>query len=102
MNEERRLLAAFVVPELVLLATAGVLLAISFGRSSGLFTSISPAVRAAALLFVLVEIAIPVGVYLDIRRRSDNPDMVWVHAAALPVINVLGVLAYLEDRKRVG
>jgi hypothetical protein len=100
MDEERRLLAAFVVPELCLLVVGAVMLALSFGRSSGLFTSISPAVRAAALLFVLVEIAIPVGVYLDIRRQTDGPDAVWVHAAALPVINLLGVVAYLEARNR--
>jgi steroid 5-alpha reductase family enzyme len=63
-------------------------------------TSYSRSLRLAATAFLTLEWAIPLGVSLDVRRRSDDPDPMWIHAAALPVVNVFGVIAYLEDRKR--
>ena len=65
-----------------------------------MFATYSPTVRLGALLFVCLELLIPLGAFLDIRRRSDDPDTMWVHAAAMPLINLLGVLASLEDRQR--
>jgi len=56
----------------------------------------------AAWLFLGSELLVPVAVYLDIRRRPDDVDPLWIHAAAMPILNVFGVLAYLEDRRRNG
>jgi hypothetical protein len=38
-------------------------------------------------------------VFVDARRRGI--DGVWVHVAALPVVNVVGVAAYLLERERL-
>ena len=91
---------ALVVPELVLLSLLALLLGLSLTGRSSFAATYSFVIRLAAFLFVLVEILIPAGVYLDVRRRPDDPDLTWVHAAAVPVVNVLGVVAYLEDRQR--
>ncbi|MFC7027498.1 hypothetical protein ACFQJ5_07695 [Halomicroarcula sp. GCM10025324] len=98
--EERQLLLALVVPELVALSLFLLLLGLSLTGRSSFAATYSVSIRLAAFTFVLVEILIPAGVYLDVRRRPDDPDLTWVHAAAVPVVNVLGVVAYLEDRRR--
>ena len=91
---------AWTLPEL---AVVGVLLWLVadglFGGGSFL-ASASRSLRLALLTFLAAELAIPVLVYLDIRRLADPPDHVWVHAAAMPLVNVLGAVAYLERRKR--
>ncbi|MFC6862174.1 hypothetical protein ACFQGE_01720 [Halomicroarcula sp. GCM10025817] len=99
-GEDRRVVLALVVPELVGLSLLLVLLGLSLtGRTT--FAATYPfSLRLAAFAFVLVELLIPVGVYLDVRRRPDDPDLTWVHAAAVPVVNVFGVVAYLEERRR--
>jgi hypothetical protein len=51
-------------------------------------------------VFLASELLVPLGVSVDVRRRGGDVDPVWVHAAALPLVNVVGLLAYLEDRRR--
>jgi hypothetical protein len=63
-------------------------------------SGLSPAVRATALVVVFVELAVPIAVYADVYRRTDDPDWLWVHAAMMPALNLLGAVAYLEDRRR--
>ena len=100
MDDEGRTLLVFVASEAVLLGYLAVQLAAGFTGSSGLFPAIGPLVRGTLLLLVVLELAVPLAVYVDIRRRPDDPDPVWVHAAMMPVINILGLVAYLEDRQR--
>lgn len=99
-GDSRALLLALVVPEILLFSVLALLLGLSLAGSSSFAAGYSVQLRLAAFLFALVEVLIPTGVYLDIRRRSDDPDMTWVHAAAVPVVNLLGVVAYLEERRR--
>ena len=89
-----------VLPEVVGLFVLWGLLVAGFLGYTTAFTSYPPSLRLAAVAFLTLEWAIPLGVFLDLRRRSDDPDPMWIHAAALPVVNVFGVVAYLEDRKR--
>lgn len=97
--DEPRYLFVYVLSEAVLFGYVAVELALGF-TGGGAFPTIDPFLRGAALLVVLVELAVPLAVYADVRRRSDDPDPVWVHAAMMPVANVLGLVAYLEDRRR--
>jgi hypothetical protein len=99
-GEDSRVVLALVVPELVGLSLLLVLLGLSLTGRTTFAATYSFPLRFAAFAFVLVELLIPVGVYLDVRRRPDDPDLTWVHAAAVPVVNVFGVVAYLEERRR--
>ncbi|MFC7095746.1 hypothetical protein [Halobaculum marinum] len=84
---------AFVVALLVLVANS------LFGGGSFL-SDVSVGVRVAALVFLVVELLIPLFVYLDVRGDPDRSAHTWVHAAAMPFINLFGVIAYLDDRRR--
>lgn len=99
-GESRALLLALVVPELLLFSVLALFLGLSLVGRSSFAAGYSVQIRLAALLFALLELCIPAAVYFDIRRRSDDPDMTWVHAAAVPVVNLLGVVAYLDERRR--
>ncbi|ESP89072.1 hypothetical protein [Candidatus Halobonum tyrrellensis] len=68
----------------------------------GLLASASGPVRLAAVAFVAAELLIPVWVFLDVRRRPEMRErgMLWVPAAAMPVLNVFGLAAYLVERDR--
>jgi hypothetical protein len=95
-----RILLAFVLFESSLMGLLAVGLVRGFLGPSGTFGGLSTLARAAVLLALLVEFAIPLAVYVDVARRDDDPDWVWVHAATMPVVNLLGLVAYLDDRKR--
>lgn len=56
--------------------------------------------RVTAAAFLAVEMLIPLVVYVDLLRRPDDPDLEWMHATIMPVVNVLGAVAYLEERRR--
>lgn len=62
-------------------------------------TPLSPTAALVLMAFVLAELLVPVAVYVDLRRL-DEPNWIWVHAAALPIVNLFGLLAYLADRDR--
>ena len=96
----QRVMFAFVLTQTLLLGWLAVQLARGFFGSAGAFTGLSAALRAGVFLFVLVEILVPLFVYVDVARRTDDPDWVWVHAATMPVLNLLGLVAYLDDRER--
>jgi len=100
MAEDERFLLVFVVSESLLLGYLAVTLALGFTGSGGVFPSLGPVIRVAVLSVVLLELAVPLAVYVDVRRRTDDPDPVWVHAAMMPVVNILGLVAYLEARER--
>jgi hypothetical protein len=101
MNRDaERALVGMTIAEVGALVVIGCLLALSlFGGGSFLADS-SRLVRALALGFVLIEVLVPLWIYVDIRRRTDDPDRVWIHVAAMPIINLLGLAAYLADRSR--
>ncbi|QLD90005.1 hypothetical protein HWV07_13585 [Natronomonas salina] len=56
--------------------------------------------RVTAAAFLAVEMLIPLVVYVDLLRRPDDPDLEWVHATVMPVVNVLCAVAYFEERRR--
>lgn len=90
----------FLVSELLFLAGGVVVVAASLLGRTALLTGYSVRLRAAALVVLTVELLIPLGIYLDLRRSPDDPDTGWLHAAVMPGINVFGLVAYLEDRRR--
>lgn len=67
---------------------------------TGELTRVSREVRLAGLAFVIFQLLVPLAVYLDLRRRVDDPDYMWVHVAAMPILNVFGLFGYLEARRR--
>lgn len=89
---------ALTAPELAALVVLFVLLAASVFGDSSFFSSVSRRIRIAGLVFVAIELLIPLWVYLDLRRSPERSDTIWVHAAAMPLINIFGLIAYLADR----
>lgn len=100
VEDDTAFVAALVVPELLLLGVAFAVVAGSLLGWTTLLTGYDVPLRVAALVFLALEILIPVGVYADLRRRPDETGLTWVHAAAVPVVNLVGVVAYLEERGR--
>ncbi len=99
-DPSERAVHIMIVPELFGLFVVWCMLVASLVGYTSLFTSYSRLLRLGSVAFLTLELAIPVGVYLDLRRRTDDPDSMWIHAAALPVVNILGAIAYIEDRQR--
>lgn len=95
-----RALWAFTAPEIALQVVLFLLLAATVFGDSSFFSSVSRQIQTAALVFFAIELLIPVVVYLDLRRRSERSGTLWVHAAAMPVFNIVALMAYLEDRKK--
>ncbi len=93
-----RALLGMTLAEVALLAVIGVMLVLSLFGDGSFLADTSRAVRAAALVFVVVELLVPLWIIFDIRRRTDDPDYMWIHVAAMPVINLFGLAAYLADR----
>lgn len=86
------------VPELaVVVVLLGLVVASLLGRTAT-FSTVSRPLRLAAAAFLTVEVLIPVWVFLDLRRRPDV-DSFWIHVAAMPGINLFGLVAYLQQRK---
>ena len=69
----------------------------SLTGTTTVFASFDRTLRIAGLVVVAVELLIPVVVFFDLRRRPDA-DAFWLHVAAMPGINVFGLLAYLVAR----
>ena len=99
-QEHEARLWPLIVSELLFLVGGFALVAASLLGRTTYLTGYSVRLRLVALAFLVVELLVPLGVYLDLRRRPDDPDRTWLHAAVMPVVNVFGVLAYLEERRR--
>ncbi|WP_353633308.1 hypothetical protein ABSL23_00880 (plasmid) [Halobacterium sp. NMX12-1] len=70
------------------------LTASTFGDGSFLAT-VSQRVRIVAVCVLAIELLIPLFVYFDVRRRPDKSDTFWIHIAAMPLLNIFGLMAYL-------
>ena len=86
--------------EVLFLAAGFVGVAASLLGRASLLAEFSVRFRLAVLVFLAVEMLIPLVVYADLLRRPDDPDLEWVHATIMPVVNVLGAVAYFEERRR--
>jgi len=97
-----RVLWFWLIPEILLLLFLFYLLATSLLGQVNVAAAYSRTLRIAALAFVTVELLIPTWIYLDVRRRPEATSTIWVHAAAMPVVNLFGLFGYLEERRREG
>jgi len=95
-----RVLHLLLLPELVAIGVVVALLAYSLVADTALLSSYSRTLRVAAAVLLSTDLIAPLAVWIDMRRRGDDVDAVWIHAAALPLVNVIGVAAYLQDRDR--
>jgi hypothetical protein len=95
----RQYLLVLTAGEVLVLGGLGYLTAAGLFAGGDFLASIARPVRYAALAVIAVEIAIPVYVLVDSWRRGI--DGVWVHVAAMPVVNLVGVAAYLLERERL-
>lgn len=99
MDESHRYLFwVYTLPELVVVAGTFLLLAVSELGGGSFLSSVSRPIRLALLAFLAVELLIPLWVWVDLRRRPERSNSLWVHAAAMPVVNIFGLFAYLADR----
>lgn len=99
MERAEHVLWIWTAGEVVLLVVVGWLLWGSLYGGTGVLASISREVRLAGLAFVVFQLLVPVVVFLDIRRRDDDPGYLWVHVVAMPVLNVFGLGGYLAERR---
>ena len=99
-----RVLWVWTPPELIALVAVFSLLAASVVGTPPLFaaelSSVSRLARGAALAFIAIELLIPLWVYIDLHRHHESTDSLWVHVAAMPGLNLVGFVAYLQERKR--
>jgi hypothetical protein len=101
MNRDaERALIGMTVGEVALLVSIGCLLVLSLFGDSSFLADVSGPVRVLALGFIVVELLVPLWVDVDIRRRTDDPDRVRIHLAAMPVLNLFALAAYFADRSR--
>lgn len=89
----------FTAPELAAQVLLLILLAVNMFEDSSPLWSVSRQIQIAVLAFLMIELAIPLYVYLDIRQNPERTDMIWVHVAAMPLLNIFGLAAYLTYRK---
>lgn len=96
-GDDHGVLWVWTVSELFALVVLFGLLVGSLTGRSAVFASYDRTLRLAGLVVVTVELLIPVVVFLDLRRRPDE-DTFWMHVAAMPGVNVFGLLAYIVSR----
>lgn len=85
--------------EIAALLGAFALVAASLAGYTAMLDGFSRQLRWGALTFFAVELLIPASVSLDLRRR-DEGKTIWLHVSAMPVVNLFGLLGYLEERGR--
>jgi hypothetical protein len=95
-----RVLWMWTAQELAVFVVVGALLVAGLVGETTLWTSVSRRLRLGALAFVAVQLLAPLWVYVDLRRRGDDSGTMWVHVAAMPLLNVFGLVAYLDYRRR--
>ena len=95
-----RILWIWTLSELVTIAVFFLLLAASIFGGSSFLSTVSRQVRIIALGLLVIELLIPLFVYLDLRRSPNRSDTIWMHVAAMPLLNILGLMAYLTDRNQ--
>lgn len=99
-----RVLWLWTAPELIVLFAGGCLLAASLVGDVPAFaadiSSISWPLRATALAFLAVELLIPLWVSIDLHRHTSGVDPLWIHVTAMPLLNLFGLVAYLQVRRR--
>lgn len=93
-------LAFVVLLELVFLGWILSFVVRSLLWGSTVLDAYSVGLRLVAAAFLVVEMLVPVVVFVDLLRRPDDPDFEWLHVTLLPLVNLLGALAYFEDRRR--
>ena len=98
--QTERILHFLLLPELLAVAVAFGLLVYSLVADTTLFSSYSRTLRLAIAAVLSTDLIAPVVVYLDMRLSGREVDAVWIHAATLPLVNVIGVAAYVADRNR--
>lgn len=92
-------LLVLTVGEVVLFGVVAALLASGLFAGGDFLAGVARPLRLVALVVTLVELVVPVYVLVDSRRRGI--DGVWVHVAVLPLVNVVGLAAYLMERDRL-
>lgn len=102
-----RVLWIWTASELLALLVGFGLVASSFVGDPPLFAAelatVPPLFRAGLAGFIVLELLIPLWVFFDRRhsRRRSKRGTYWVHVAAMPVLNLFGVVAYLQERPRL-
>lgn len=92
---------AVLVPLLLETALFGWLALVLAGTFTGhatTFAGVAPWLRLLALVLVVAFGVAPLWVYYDVRRAEDSTE--WVHIAILPLVNLVGLAAYLHHRRQ--
>lgn len=65
-----------------------------------LFNFLSYKTKIIAVLFLVIELLIPFIVYIDVKRTGDQINSIWIHASAMPIVNIFGIIAYLIQKNQ--
>ena len=102
---DHRLLWLWTAPELLaLVAVFGLLIASLLGTPPAFaeeLETVSRPLRVAGVAFVALELLIPLWIWIDLERHQGSAGSLWVHVAAIPLLNLCGLVAYLQDRQRI-
>lgn len=88
----------FALFEAALLGAIALALAASVTGHASLLASVHPALRAVAALVAATFAVAPLWVFYDVYRADD--DYAWVHVVVLPLVNLIGLAAYLHHRRQ--
>ncbi|MDR5655823.1 hypothetical protein RH831_01320 [Halodesulfurarchaeum sp. HSR-GB] len=99
-EEIERVLWWWTIPELLVYLVLFFLLSASLLGYSELFDTHSRHIRLLGLVLTLFQFVAPLWVFYDLRTHSESLSRLWFHIAAMPVINLIGVVGYLEKRTR--
>lgn len=98
-DEIKRVLWWWTVPELLLFLLLFILLSASLLGYSELFNTYSIRSRLFGLGVAFFQFTTPLWVYYDLQTHAESPDLIWFHIAAVPAINLIGVIGYRKERK---
>ena len=100
MERAERVLWIWTAGEVALFAWLLWVLWTSLSGGATPLVSLSRPLLLAGLAFAAFQLLVPLVVFLDVRRREDDPGYLWVHVSAMPLLNVFGLVGYLEERRR--
>lgn len=102
---DHRLLWLWTAPELAaLLAVYGLLVTSLVGTPPVFATelaSVSRPIRVAGVASLTIELLIPIWIWIDLDRDQRSGGSLWVYVAAMPLFNLVGLVAYMQERQRI-
>lgn len=86
--------------EVLFLITLLLILAGNIMGYNQLFSSVSYNLKIIGVLFLITELLIPFSIYIDIKNSNNQVNSIWIHASAIPIVNITGFIAYIIQKNK--